>query len=396
MKYCLGYLSGAPRVSTDPQAELGGARTHVLGIITAFEKLEWDVKPYIVGDKVPRKWVTKGSEQAISNSFFRTLVVDLIRLIISVKYSRQAWQDLKGVDWVYERCGTFQAMGRKFKRNGIPWILETNTLIYEEAKLERKSLILDRLARRVEIRAYEECDVLVCISNNLKQRLIEKTCISEEKILVIPNGVNTEYINPDNHRPKRLFKGFTIGFVGSLYAWAGIGLLLDALQELRLEGLDFSLVIIGDGQMKATWEDRSQQLGLGDNVKFLGLLSQEDLLPILAGCDIGYSGHLDLKERQVYRSPLKLYEYMAMAKPVVASDTEDSRVVVDEGETGFLFQPGDKNSLKQALKKAFAVKDRLSQKGVKARQEIELNHSWSNRVKVLIEESDRIIKARKT
>lgn len=396
MNYRLGYLSGAPRVSTNPYAELAGAKTHVLGIITAFEALGWDVKPYIVGDKVPREWVTKGSERAVSTSFFRTLTVDLIRLTVSAVYSRKAWQELRGqVDWVYERCGTFQAMGRKFKYNGVPWILETNALLYEEAKLERKSLILDRLARRVEIRAYQECDVLVCISNNLKQRLIEETGISEKKILAIPNGVNTEYINPDSHSPKRLFPRFTIGFVGSLYAWAGIDFLLQALHELRLEGFDLSLVIIGDGQMRAAWEDRSQQLDLSDNVKFLGLLPQSELLPILAGCDVGYSGHLDLQERQVYRSPLKLYEYMAMAKPVVASDIEDTRATIDEGKTGFLFAPNDRDSLKQALKKAFTARNRLREMGAKARQEIELNHSWTNRVRVLIEESNRILQAKK-
>ena len=393
----IGYLSGAPRVSTDIQAELGGARTHVLGIITAFEKLGWDVKPYIVGDKVPKKWVTKGSERAISTSFLRTLVVDLIRLIISVKNSQQAWQELKGqVDWVYERFGTFQAMGRKFKLHGVPWILETNALLYEEAKFERKSLILYKLARRLEIKAYEECDVLVCISNNLKQRLIKETGISEEKILVIPNGVNIEYINPDKHPPKRLFSGFTIGFVGSLYAWSGLDLLFEVLRELHLEGLNLSLMVIGDGQMKDALTKQVQQLGLAENVKFLGQLPPEELLPIVAGCDLGYSGHFDLQGKQAYRSPLKLYEYMAMAKPVLASAIEDTRVVIDEGETGFLFQPGDKNSLKQALIKAFTARNRLQEMGATARQEIELNHSWTNRVRVLIEQSDRILKARKT
>ena len=381
MNYCLGYLSGAPRVSTDPQAELGGARTHLIGIITAFEKLSWDVKPYIVGDKVPRKWVIKGSERAINTSFFRTPLVDLIRLIISVKYSRQAWKDLQGeVDWVYERFGTFQAMGRKFKHHGVPWILETNALLYEEAKFERKSLMLYKLARRLEIKAYEECDVLVCISNNLKQRLIRETGISEEKILVIPNGVNIEYINPDKHLPKRL------------YAWSGLDILFEVLRELQAEGLNLSLVVIGDGQMKDTWTKQVQQLGLAENVKFVGQLPPEKLLPIFAGCDLGYSGHFDLQGKQAYRSPLKLYEYMAMAKPVLASAIEDTKSVIREGETGFLFQPNDKNSLKQALMKAFTVQNQLPEMGTKARQEIELNHSWTKRVQVLIEKSDRILK----
>ncbi|MEL6441280.1 MAG: glycosyltransferase family 4 protein [Cyanobacteria bacterium J06621_8] len=393
MKACLGYLSGAPRVSTDPQAELGGARTHVLGIITAFEQLSWNVKPYIVGDKVPRKWVGKGSERAISNSFFRTLIVDLIRLIISARYSRQAWQELKGqVDWVYERCGTFQAMGRKFKYNGVPWILETNALLYEEAKFERKSLILYKLARYMEIKAYQDCDVLVCISNNLKQRLITETDISSEKILVIPNGVNLNYINPDQHPSRRLFSGFTVGFVGSLYAWSGLDLLLEVVRELQGKGFNISVVVIGDGQVKETLLEQVQKLNLVDNVKFLGQLPQKELLPILAGCDLGYSGHFDLQGKQAYRSPLKLYEYMAMAKPVLASAIEGTESVIREGQTGFLFQPNDKNSLKQALVKAFTAQNKLPEMGAEARQEIELNHSWTRRVQVLIEQSDRILK----
>ncbi len=392
MKLRLGYLSGAPRVSTDPQAELGGARTHVKGIIRAFEGLGWNVKPYIVGDKVPRKWVIKGSERAVSSTFFRTLIVDVVRLLIAAKNSRSAWQEMKGqVDWVYERFGTFQAMGKKFKHHGIPWILETNALLYEEAKFERKSLVLYELARRAEIRAYQECDVLVCISNNLKQRLTTEAGVPEDKILVIPNGVDIEYVNPNKHPPKRLFKGFTLGFVGSLYAWSGLDTLIEVIGELRSEGLDLSLVVVGDGQMKETWLSLVRQLDLTENVKFVGLLPHQDLLSILAGCDLGYSGHFDLKGRQAYRSPLKLYEYMAMAKPVLASAIEGTTAIIREGETGFLFQPNDKYSLKQALLRAFASQNQLQQMGEKARRNIEVNHSWTNRVQMLIERTIDIL-----
>ena len=260
--------------------------------------------------------------------------------------------------------------------------------------MERKSLILYELARRAEIKAYEECDVLVCISNNLKQRLIRETSISEEKILVIPNGVDIEFINPDKYRPERMFKGFTIGFVGSLYAWAGLDLLLEALCELHSEGLDLSLVVIGDGQMKATWQNQMQQLDLAENVKFVGQLPPEEVLPIFAGCDLGYSGHLDLRGKKVYRSPLKLYEYMAMAKPVVTSAIEDARVLVREGETGFLFQPGDKDDLKRALAKAFHSRSLLPEMGRQAREQIVANHSWTARVKTLIEGVERVLEHR--
>ena len=80
-----------------------------------------------------------------------------------------------------------------------------------------------------------------------------------------------------------------------------------------------------------------------------------------------------------------------MAKPVVASAFEDAQRLIVEGETGFLFQPSEKNSLKKSLIKAFVSQNLFCEMGNKARQEIEANHSWTNRVQVLIQESDRIL-----
>ncbi len=62
--------------------------------------------------------------------------------------------------------------------------------------------------------------------------------------------------------------------------------------------------------------------------------------------------------------------------------------------TGFLFQPRDKNSLQQSLIKAIAAKNKFPEMGQQARQEIEANHSWANRVQVLSAETERILKDR--
>nr|MDP9479668.1 hypothetical protein [Actinomycetota bacterium] len=62
----LGYLSAAPRVSTRPDAEAGGPRSHVLGVIRAFESLGWSVNRFIVGDRMPKGVAGGGSEKALS------------------------------------------------------------------------------------------------------------------------------------------------------------------------------------------------------------------------------------------------------------------------------------------------------------------------------------------
>ncbi|PWT93467.1 MAG: glycosyltransferase WbuB, partial [Acidobacteria bacterium] len=134
MKGRLGYLSGAPRVSTIPQTELTGPRTHVLGVIHAFEQLGWDVKKFIVGDRVPKSWVTSGSEQFIAQSRSRALTADLLRLPMQSNFAREAWHALGNeVDWVYERFGVFQKMGSIFKKHRKLWILETNGPAFIEA-----------------------------------------------------------------------------------------------------------------------------------------------------------------------------------------------------------------------------------------------------------------------
>lgn len=395
MNQYLGYLAGAPRVSTRPDAEASGPRSHVLGVITAFATLGWQVKPFIMGDRVPRKWVTKGSEQAVSNGFFHTLAADLVRLTLSAINARRAWQELGGqVDWVYERFASFQCLGWVFKRHGVPWILETSGPFFYEAKSERKSIVLTGPARWLEIKAYQESSVLVCVSEALKEIVVREANIPPEKVMVVPNGVDTALFNPERYEPKRMFEGFTIGFVGGLIAWQGLDLLLEALHDLKAEEISLSLVVVGDGPMRSAWETKAQQLGVSANVVFVGRVTSQEVPQYIAGFDVGYSGQIKLQMGKMYHSPLKLYEYMAMAKPVVASAFEDAQRVIQEGETGFLFQPEDKDDLKHALVKAYQLWAVLPEMGRKAREEIVGNHSWVARVQTTIKGVERILAER--
>ena len=388
----IGFIAGAPRISTHPQAEMSGPRSRVLGLIQGFESLGWSVEPFIVGDRTPQKWSAKGSGAAISKGFLRTLAVDMVRISLGVFNSWKSSRELKNkVDWVYEYAATLQCLGWIFQRQGIPWILQVEALLYYEAKAERNALVLDGIARKLEIWSYRQCDVIACVSATLKEILVQDIGIDPDKIVLVPNGVDIQFLDPQLHEPKRLFSGFTIGFVGSLYSWAGLDLLLTAMSELQTEGYEISLVVVGDGEMKPAWWQQARDLNLQERVKFVGRVPWQEVPQHIAGCDLGYSGQVQLQMGKMYLSPMKLYEYMSMGKPVIASAFEDARRLVTEAETGFLFQPGDKQTLKQALVKAIAAQDRFAQMGQQARQEIEANHSWSNRVEVLVTETERIL-----
>jgi glycosyltransferase involved in cell wall biosynthesis len=393
----LVYLSGAPRVSTRPEAEASGARSHILGILGAFEQLGWRVERYIVGDGVPPTWVASGSQQAFSKTLARRLAADVMRMVLGLVNARRARKSFRGrVDLIYERFGAFQALGSTWQRDGTPWVLETNGPLFYEAKVERKSLVLTGIARRMERAAYRQCDLLVCISEALKEIIIDSCGISAEKVVVIPNGVDTLFFDPAWYQPKRLFPGFTVGFVGNLYAWAGLDLLFEAVAELRHAGLEINTVVVGDGMMRQCWEDQVRRLGLGEHVAFTGRVARPVVPSYIAGFDVGYSGQVAMQIGEMYHSPLKMYEYMAMAKPAIASAFRDAQRVIHDGIDGFLFVPGDKESLKDALRGAYGGRETLEGMGAAARAEVVAHHSWTSRACSLLREIDRLQGLRRT
>ena len=381
LKPRMGYLSGAPRISTRPDAEISGPRAHILGCLQAKEALGWETTRFIVGDRLPKSLVTGKSETAMSGGFAKSLALDMARIALGVKYARQAWNELRHqVDWVYERFAPFQALGQPFKRHGMPWVLETHAPLFYEAKTERKTTALSGLAQRLEVQAYRNCDALVCVTDALREIIVHAAEIPAEKVIVVPNGVDTQRFHPDHHIPNRLFSAFTVGFVGRLYAWHALDLLLESIADLRSEGVEIALTVVGDGLMRAEWEAKATTLGIGEAVKFVGQIPWAEVPAYIAGFDVGYTGQVQLQVGKMYHSPLKLYEYMAMAKPIVASAFEDAQRTIEEGETGFLFEPGNKDDLKRALRQAYSAREQLRQMGDRSRQIAIEDHSWIARM----------------
>lgn len=391
----LGFLSGAPRVSTRPEAEASGPRSHVLGVMHGFVQNGFSVEPYIVGDLVPESWI-KSSEKKLELSPLKRLAADFARLGLGEIHTRRAWKQLGcKCDWVYERFGAFQKMGCHFANRNIPWIVETNAPIFYEAKAERNSIALVNLARRLELSVYRKADILVTITKALKDIIVEAAEIPPEKVVVVPNGVDTQRFDPQSVRPKRFFAGPTIGFVGALIAWQALDLLIECIADLGSEGIQWHVVIAGSGPMRETWERRVAELGLAGQFAFLGRIPWSEIPALISGFDLGYSGQVSLQVGKMYLSPLKLYEYLAMGKPVIASAFEDASRVIGASETGFLFEGGNKESLKAALRQAWQSHRAWEKMGMNARAQIVREHSWHQRVDAMISEIEQLLDARK-
>jgi glycosyltransferase involved in cell wall biosynthesis len=142
--------------------------------------------------------------------------------------------------------------------------------------------------------------------------------------------------------------------------------------------------IVGNGPAKADWEALAAARGLGDRVRFTGRADWDEIPELIAGFDLGFSGQQPSRsDPRVYFSPIKLYEYMAMARPVIASATEDARALLAADNVGYLYEVGDIDGLRNALQRAWEERASLRERGQLARQMIVREHTWDQRVKLL-------------
>ena len=208
--------------------------------------------------------------------------------------------------------------------------------------------------------------------------------IDPKKIVVLPNGVDTNFFDPQTTTALRLFDGFTIGYIGSLLDWQSVDVLLEAVHELRAQGMAIHLVIIGDGPSKDELEAMATNWNMQSYVRFTGRVARTEAPRYIAGFDAGYSGQKVLAIGKMYHSPLKIYEYMAMGKPVIASKFDDAQRVTQNGRLGFLFEGGNKSDLQRAIIDAYQQRHDSTAVSTEIRSEIVDNHSWTARIQMLL------------
>ena len=385
----LGYLSGALRVSTKPDVGAHGPRSHVVGFSRALERGGWDVRPFIVGDtERAQRLAPAGRTEAVQGRWHRKLATDGVRIGAGLLNARRAHQALAGeVDVVYERFASFQALGAAFQQRGIPWVLETSGPFFHEAKVERERLVLQALARRMELRAYLRCDVLVCVSEPLREILVELG-VPAERTYVLPNGVDPDRFALNGHIPPET-DDLTVGYVGSLLGWQGVETLVDAVGVARGRGVPVRAIIVGDGTNRPGLEARAHRAGVAAHVGFAGRQPPDAVPGLIAGFDLGFSGHLPLLAGRMYHSPLKLYEYLAMGKPLVAADHPEARGLVEGAGAGFLFPPGDVEALAEVLARAAQEVRTLRGHAADVRAYVVAHHSWDRRVRDFSAELER-------
>jgi glycosyltransferase involved in cell wall biosynthesis len=131
----------------------------------------------------------------------------------------------------------------------------------------------------------------------------------------------------------------------------------------------------------------AEAAGLNGRVTFTGRLAHGDVRDRVAAMDVTVS-----PKATFYASPMKILEYMAVGKPVVAPAMGNIRDIIDDGRTGLLFTPDDADDLTRTLEALLASAERRRQLGLAARREIEDRLNWHNNARTVLATIEQLIR----
>ena len=169
---------------------------------------------------------------------------------------------------------------------------------------------------------------------------------------VVHNGIDVDFFSdvqmPEQSLQMRHRLGFSpddyvIGLCSSLRPEKAHGDLLQAVARLRAQGCPAKALLIGDGTERAAIERHIETLGLGEHVVITGM--QQDVRPYIGSCDV-----MTLVSHAIETFSLAALESMALGKPLVMSDIGGASEQVVHGQTGFVFEPGDIETLTAHLR----------------------------------------------
>jgi glycosyltransferase involved in cell wall biosynthesis len=209
---------------------------------------------------------------------------------------------------------------------------------------------LQRLARR-EAHVWKSASGYVTITNGLKQEL-EHRFGSRTLIAVVPDGTSVANI-PDSRSPipdprspiaDPRSPTFTIGYAGHLYPWKGVDLVVEAVAALQ----DTRGLIVGGHEKEpdlARVKKFAEQLHCASRITFTGLIPPPNVAARLREADVLTLPNPVSAISSAFTSPLKLFEYMASGRPIVASDLPSLREILAHERNALLVEPGNPQSL---------------------------------------------------
>lgn len=275
--------------------------------------------------------------------------------------------------FIYERYSLFSYAGVQLARAlAKPLVLEVNAPLSQEAAKHR-DLVLTRTAAELEERIWRSADAVLVVSEHLLEQAAAAG-VAPGRARIVHTGVDTELFAPEVNgeavrRRLSLDGKKVVGFVGSLKPWHDLDTLLTAVRLLVAADPAYHLLVVGRGPRFDELAAKNESF-----VTSVGAVAHNEIPEYVAAMDVVAVPYAGGQEH--YFSPIKLFEAMAMAKPVVGARIGQVANVIAHEETGLLYQPGDAPGLADAIRRVIALPDRGAALGNAARDEVQANYTW--------------------
>lgn len=249
-------------------------------------------------------------------------------------------------DAIYERYQLFLPSGViAAKLFRVPLILEVNAPLHAE-RSTYGGLGLPKLARWSEDFVWNNADAVLPVTHVLA-RMIARRGVAPGRIHVIPNGVDLGSFSATTRRaeiPSLRDGQVVVGFVGFCREWHQLDKVIALIAADETRRLFF--VIAGDGPVIPALQRQAAEQRCADRVHFAGLVAREAMPGWLAAIDVAIQPAV-----VPYASPLKLIEYLAAGKAIVAPDQDNIRELLVHEDNALLFSERDTAGLVTAIRR---------------------------------------------
>ncbi len=283
------------------------------------------------------------------------------------------------------------------KRMGIPVILEVNSpMAFERKNLVKDMMFLPMLPQLIERLNMKLADAIIVVSKHLKDYFVRHG-VPAAKITVIPNGVDIERFSPnvsgERIRAKYgLGERIVLGFVGSFHYWHGLENLLTMIERNLDRRGQIAYLLVGDGPLKKSVDEVVAHKKLEQFVILPGYVPHQEIPEHVAAMDIVLAPYP--KMEFFYFSPLKIFEYMAAGKPVIASRIGQIADIIQSDENGLLYDPENLDELVQKAASLIANKNERRRIGDTARQTMVDHYTWQHNAEMIARIIARVLSAK--
>jgi glycosyltransferase involved in cell wall biosynthesis len=274
--------------------------------------------------------------------------------LLELAYSLVAYRRLAAAarefrpDFIYERYNLFLLAGGMLRNKlGIPLLLEVNSPLAEERGRHSGGLGLPWLARWAESRAWRNADFVLPVTRVLAGHIIAAG-VPADRIVVIPNGINRDHFAaaPASEAAKQklgLAGKLVLGFTGFVRDWHGVDRVIRWMATADAPA-NAALMVVGDGPVRGDLERLAAELELQDRVRFTGVIDRDRVPEHVAAFDIALQPAV-----VAYASPLKLFEYLALGKAVIAPRQPNIEEILTDGDNALLFDAAEAGAFERGL-----------------------------------------------